>query len=234
MSDGRVTDSPSHRRGFYGADATERERMTEKAVKKEFDGYVKSISLRALDELDPSAVVEIDLPADRIKSMLRDEIRQEMARVKGGFQEQTDLIIETAVRGEITDEDRRKFLETDLYYSNYFGDADRKKQFGEELTGYFEEAVESVKPLVESEHDKFWDCVEDVYEKEEATERLKDHFRRSEILEKYTDEMVLTMALDTGLPIEEIEYTEEGVRVFAEGEKHMRERLEEQAELAYD
>ena len=46
--------------------------------------------------------------------------------------------------------------------------------------------------------------------------------------------MVLTMALDTGLPIEEIEYTEEGVRVFAEGEKHMRERLEEQAELAYD
>jgi len=208
--------------------------MTEKAVKKEFDGYVKSISLRALDELDPSAVVDIDLPADRIKSMLRDEIRQEMARVKGGFQEQTDLIIETAVRGEITDEDRRKFLETDLYYSNYFGDAERKKEFGEELTGYFEEAVESVKPLVESEHDKFWDCVKDVYEKEKAVKLLKNHFRRAEILGKYTDEMVLTMALDTGLPIEEIEYTDEGVRVFAEGEKHMRERLEEQADLAYD
>ena len=208
--------------------------MTEKAVKKEFDGYVKSISLRALDELDPSVVVEVDLPADRIKSMLRDEIRQEMARVKSGFQEQTDHIIETAVKGEITDDDRRKFLETDLYYSNYFGNSERKKQFGEELTEYFEEAVESVRPLVDSEHDDFWDCVKDVYEKDEAIELLKNHFRRSEILEKYTDEMVLTMALDTGLPIEEIEYTNEGVRVFAEGEKHMRERLEEQAEMAYD
>jgi hypothetical protein len=208
--------------------------MTEKAVKKEFDGYVKSISLRALDELDPSAVVDIDLPADRIKSMLRDEIRQEMARVKGGFQEQTDHIIETAVRGEVTDEDRRKFLKSDLYYSNYFGDEERKKRFGNELNDYFEAAVDSVEPLVESEHDDFWDCVKESYEKDEAVRLLKEHFRRSEILEKYTDEMVLTMALDTGLPIEEIEYTEEGVRVFAEGEKHMRERLEEQAELAYE
>jgi len=208
--------------------------MTEKAVKKEFDGYVKSISLRALDELDPSAVVEIDIPADRLKSILRDEIRQEMARVKSGFQEQTDLIIETAAKGEITDEDRRKFLESDLYYSNYFGDSERKKQFGEELTEYFEDAVDSVKPLVESEHDSFWDCVKNVYEKDDAVELLKKHFRRSEILKKYTDEMVLTMALDTGLPIEEIEYTDESVRVFAEGEKHMRKRLEEQADLAYD
>jgi hypothetical protein len=195
---------------------------------------VKSISLRALDELDPSAVVDIDLPADRIKSMLRDEIRQEMARVKGGFQEQTDHIIETAVRGEVTDEDRRKFLKSDLYYSNYFGDEERKKRFGNELNDYFEAAVDSVEPLVESEHDDFWDCVKGSYEKDEAVRLLKEHFRRSEILEKYTDEMVLTMALDTGLPIEEIEYTEEGVRVFAEGEKHMRERLEEQAELAYE
>jgi hypothetical protein len=208
--------------------------MTEKAVKKEFDGYVKSISLRALDELDPSAVVDIDLPADRIKSMLRDEIRQEMARVKSGFQEQTDHIIETASNGEITAEDRRKFLETDLYYSNYFGDAERKEQFGDELTEYFEGAVGGIRPLVESDCDQFWDCVKETYEKEEATEMLQEHFRRSEILKKYTDEMVLTMALDTGLPIEEIEYTEESVRVFGESEKHMRERLEEQAKLAYD
>lgn len=212
----------------------EGERMTEKAVKKEFDGYVKSISLRALDELDPSAVVDIDLPADRIKSMLRDEIRQEMARVKSGFQEQTDHIIETAKKGEITAEDKRKFLETDIYYSNYFGDAERKEQFGDELTEYFEGAVEGIQPLVESDCDQFWDCVKETYGKEEATEMLQEHFRRSEILKKYTDEMVLTMALDTGLPIEEIEYTEESVRVFGESEKHMRERLEEQAKLAYD
>lgn len=208
--------------------------MTETAVKKEFDGYVKSISLRALDELNPARVVDIDLPADRIKSMLRDEIRQEMARVKSGFQEQTDHIIETAGRGEITDEDRRKFLESDLYYSNYFGDADTKKEFGDELTEYFEGVVEGIQPLVESDCDQFWDCVKETYEKEEAIEMLQEHFRRSEILKKYTDGMVLTMALDTGLPIEEIEYTEESVRVFAESEKHMRERLKEQANLAYD
>lgn len=208
--------------------------MTEKAVKKEFDGYVKSVSLKALDELDPTQVVDVNLPPDRIKSLLRDEIRQEMARVKTGFQEQTDLIVETAAKGETTEEDRSKFLELDLYYTNYFGDEDRTEQFGEELTEYFVETVENVAPLVASDEDDFWDAVKDIYDEDEAVEVLQSYFSRSNILEKYTDEMVLTMALDTGLPIEEVEYTEESVRVFAAGEREMRGRIEEQAELVYD
>ena len=208
--------------------------MTEKAVKKEFDGYVKSVSLKALDELDPTQVVDVNLPPDRIKSLLRDEIRQEMARVKTGFQEQTDLIVETAAKGETTEEDKSKFLELDLYYTNYFGDEDRTEQFGEELTEYFVETVENVAPLVASDEDDFWDAVKDIYDEDEAVEVLQSYFSRSNILEKYTDEMVLTMALDTGLPIEEVEYTEESVRVFAAGEREMRGRIEEQAELVYD
>jgi hypothetical protein len=208
--------------------------MTEKAVKKEFDGYVKSVSLKALDELDPTQVVDVNLPPDRIKSLLRDEIRQEMARVKTGFQEQTDLIVETAAKGEATEEDKSKFLELDLYYTNYFGDEDRTEQFGEELTEYFVETVDNVAPLVASDEDDFWDAVKDIYDEDEAVEVLQSYFSRSNILEKYTDEMVLTMALDTGLPIEEVEYTEESVRVFAAGEREMRGRIEEQAELVYD
>ncbi len=208
--------------------------MTEKAVKKEFDGYVKSVSLKALDELDPTKVVEVNLPPERLKSLLRDEIRQEMARIKSGFQEQTDVIVETAAKGEITDEDRRKFLKLDLYYTNYFGDEERKEQFAEELTEYFEKVVEGIQPIIGSDEDDYWDCVKEAYDEDEAVEVLTTYFNRAEILEKYTDEMVLTMALDTGLPIEEIEYTEESVRVFAEGEAEMRERIKEQAELAYE
>lgn len=208
--------------------------MTEKAVKKEFDGYVKSVSLKALDELDPTQVVDVNLPPDRIKSLLRDEIRQEMARVKTGFQEQTDLIVETAAKGEVTEEDKSKFLELDLYYTNYFGDEERTEQFGEELTEYFESTVRNVAPLVASEEEDFWDAVKDIYDEDKAVEVLQGYFSRSDILEKYTDEMVLTMALDTGLPIEEVEYTEESVRVFAEGEREMRGRIEDQAELVYD
>jgi len=210
--------------------------MTEKAVKKEFDGYVKSVSLKALDELDPTQVVDVNLPPDRIKSLLRDEIRQEMARVKTGFQEQSDFIVETAtnLNGGVTDEDKRGFLELDLYYSNYFGDEEREERFGDELAEYFEETVTNVAPLVESDEDDFWDAVVDVYDKEEAVGVLQSYFTRSEILERYTDEMVLTMALDTGLPIEEVEYTEESVRVFAAGEAEMRDRVEEQAEMVYD
>ena len=208
--------------------------MTEKAVKKEFDGYVKSVSLKALDELDPTQVVDVNLPPDRIKSLLRDEIRQEMARVKTGFQEQTDLIVETAAKGEVTEEDKSKFLELDLYYTNYFGDEERTEQFGEELTEYFESTVRNVAPLVASEEEDFWDAVKDIYDEDKAVEALQGYFSRSDILEKYTDEMVLTMALDTGLPIEEVEYTEESVRVFAEGEREMRGRIEDQAELVYD
>ncbi|MFP4174305.1 MAG: hypothetical protein ACLFSW_00805 [Halobacteriales archaeon] len=208
--------------------------MTEKAVKKEFDGYVKSVSLKALDELDPTQVVDVNLPPDRIKSLLRDEIRQEMARVKSGFQEQSDFIVETAANGGATEEDKAKFLELDLYYSNYFGDEERKKQFGDELGEYFEETVENVAPLVASDEEEFWDAVAETYDEDEAVEVLQSYFRRSDILKKYTDEMVLTMALDTGLPIEEVEYTEESVRVFAEGEAEMRGRIEEQANLVYD
>ena len=207
--------------------------MTEKAVKKEFDGYVKSVSLKALDELDPTEVVDVNLPPDRIKSLLRDEIRQEMARVKAGFQEQSDFIVETAAKGEATEEDRGKFLELDLYYSNYFGDEERTEKFGDELGEYFVETVENVAPLVASDEDDFWDAVAETYDRDEAVEVLQSYFRRSDILEKYTDEMVLTMALDTGLPIEEVEYTEESVRVFAAGEAEMRDRVEEQADLVY-
>jgi hypothetical protein len=207
--------------------------MTEKAVKKEFDGYVKSVSLKALDELDPTQVVDVNLPPDRIKSLLRDEIRQEMARVKTGFQEQSDFIVETAANGGATDDDKRKFLELDLYYSNYFGDEERKEKFGNELGEYFEETVRNVAPLVASDEDDFWDAVVDVYDKDEAVEVLQSYFQRSEILGRYTDEMVLTMALDTGLPIEEVEYTEESVRVFAAGEAEMRDRVEEQADMVY-
>jgi hypothetical protein len=208
--------------------------MTEKAVKKEFDGYVKSVSLKALDELDPTQVVDVNLPPDRIKSLLRDEIRQEMARVKTGFQEQTDLIVETAAKGEVTEEDKSKFLELDLYYTNYFGDEKRTEQFGEELSEYFGSTVRNVAPLVASEEEDFWDAVKDIYDEDKAVEVLQGYFSRSDILERYTDEMVLTMALDTGLPIEEVEYTEESVRVFAEGEREMRVRIEDQAELVYD
>jgi hypothetical protein len=207
--------------------------MTEKAVKKEFDGYVKSVSLKALDELDPTQVVDVNLPPDRIKSLLRDEIRQEMARVKTGFQEQSDFIVETAANGGATDDDKRKFLELDLYYSNYFGDEKRKEKFGNELGEYFEETVRNVAPLVASDEDDFWDAVVEVYDKDEAIDVLQSYFQRSEILGRYTDEMVLTMALDTGLPIEEVEYTEESVRVFAAGEAEMRDRVEEQAEMVY-
>jgi len=208
--------------------------MTEKAVKKEFDGYVKSVSLKALDELDPTKVVEVNLPPERLKSLLRDEIRQEMARIKSGFQEQTDVIVETAAKGEITDEDRRKFLKLDLYYTNYFGDEERKNRFAEELTEYFEDVVEGIQPIIASEKDDYWECVRGVYDEDEAVEVLSQYFSRAQILEKYTDEMVLTMALDTGLPIEEIEYTEESVRVFAKGEEEMRERIADQAALAYE
>jgi len=208
--------------------------MTEKAVRKEFDGYVKSVALQSLDELDPTKVVEVNLPVDKVKSVMRDEIRQEMARVKSSFQDQTDVIIDTAVKGQVEDGDLEEFLKTDLFYRNYAGDADRKAEFAERLGEYFERTVKGVAPLIESEEESFWDCVEDVYEKGEAVEVLTNYFSRSDIVKDYTDGMVLNMALDTGLPIEEVEYTEESVRVFTFGEEQMRDRIREQANLVYD
>ncbi|MFB6284762.1 MAG: hypothetical protein ABEK59_12685 [Halobacteria archaeon] len=197
--------------------------MTEEAVKEQLDDYIHEVATHAFHELDPTNVVNVDLPADKIKSALRQDIRQEVIGIKSGFQGQLTVFIQ-AVSEKDRDESFEKFLEEDIFFRNYEGD--REDELRRDLRDHFDEVVENIGPLVESDED-FWVSVEEHYENGEAVESLNTVFKRSEVVEDYRDGFVMEMSLDTGLPIEEIEYTDEGLRVLKSGEEHIQELIEE-------
>ncbi len=211
--------------------------MTEEAVRKKVDKFVHTVAIQSLDELDPLNVLDVDvnLPGDKIKSAMRDDIRQEMATVKARFQDQMEAAVDYSVEGNGTFEEHRdEFLDVDVFYNSYEGNGERKQEFKDDLTEYFETVSEGFEPLVESEEDEYWDAMVDSYTKEEAAEVLDAHFSRVDIVEKYTDDMVMEMELDTGLPIEKMEYTDEAVRIFGVGEQTMRDRVHKQLDKVYD
>lgn len=211
--------------------------MTEEAVRKKLDKFVHTVAIKSLDELDPVNVLDVDvnLPGDKIKSAMRDDIRQEMASVKARFQDQMSVAVDYSLAGNGSfDEHRKEFLDVDVFYNSFEGNGETEQAFRDELTEYFEDTSEGIKPLVESDRDEYWDAMVASYTKEEASEMLDRHFSRVDIVEKYTDDMVMEMELDTGLPIEKMEYTDEAVRVFGAGEEYMRERVQKQLDKVYD
>lgn len=202
--------------------------MTEEAVKQEFDDYIHEVATHAFHELDPKNVVDIDVPADQIKPALRQDIRQEIIGIKSSFQSQLSLYID-AVTGD-RDKIFEKFLEEDVFYRNYHGDT--KDELRNDLRNHFDEVVDNIQPLVESHQDDFWSAVEDSYSRQEATEALNTVFDRSSVVEKYRDGFDMEMSLDTGLPIETVEYTDEGFRVLKSGENHVKQIIENEVEEA--
>ncbi|MFW5929351.1 MAG: hypothetical protein ACOCT0_02905 [Halobacteriota archaeon] len=210
--------------------------MTERAVRHKLGRFVHTVAIRSLDELNPLNVLDVDvnLPGDKLKSAMRDDIRQEMASVKARFQDQADVMVDYSLeRNGRYDDYLEEFLANDVFYSHYHGNGDGRESFQRELKEYFDENTENLAPLIESPEDDFWDAVRDVYGREEARDVLGTHFSRADIIEKYTDGIVLNMELDTGLPIDEMEYTDEGVRIFAVGERQMREQVDEQLDKLY-
>ncbi|MDY6780029.1 MAG: hypothetical protein SV760_05705 [Halobacteria archaeon] len=208
--------------------------MTKDAVRNELDDYVHQVARRSLDEVNPLNVLDANtsLSGGAIKEAMRGDIRQEMIGIKSSFQNQCRLMVESAA-DDAADDYFEEFLESDVFYQNYQGDDESAERFKEDLGEYFDDISQGMKPVVESDEDEFWDAFVDVYEKEEALEVLHRLFNRSEIVQKYADGMVMMMDLDTGLPIEEIEYTQESLRVFEVAEKYLRDMIEEEAEKAY-
>lgn len=210
--------------------------MTEEAVRKKLDKFVHTVAIQSLDELDPVNVLDVDvnLPSDKIKSAMRDDIRQEMATVKARFQDQMEVAVDYSLAGNGSfDEHRDEFLEVDVFYNSYEGNGETDQAFRDDLADYFRETSEGIKPLVDSEEDEYWDAMVECYTKEEASDMLDAHFSRADIIEKYKDDMVMEMELDTGLPIEKMEYTDEAVRVFGVGEQVMRDRVQKQLDKVY-
>lgn len=211
--------------------------MTEEAVRKKLDKFVHTVAIQSLDELNPVNVLDVDvnLPGDKIKSAMRDDIRQEMATVKARFQDQMGLAVDCSLAENGSfEEHKEEFLDADVFYNSYAGNGESEQAFRDDLGEYFRETSEGIKPLVESEKDEYWDAMVACYTKEEASDMLDAHFSRVDIIEKYKDDMVMEMALDTGLPIEKMEYTDEAVRVFGVGEQVMRDRVQKQLDKVYD
>lgn len=206
--------------------------MTHDAVIDKLDEYIHTVAIQAIDELDPSRVVNVDLPAESIKSAMRDDIRHEMIGIKSSFSDQMIAMIEYAETEESLDEHVEGFLAVDVFYEDFVGDDDRREAFRDDLEQYFVRGSSALQPLIRSETDDFWSCFVETYTREELDDFMT-LFRRSEVVAPYIDDLRITMELDTGLPIEEVEYTEEAVRVFDEAERYLREIIRDEADRAY-
>ncbi|MFP4632513.1 MAG: hypothetical protein ACLFMT_03640 [Halobacteriales archaeon] len=196
--------------------------MTERAVRSKLLRFVHVAALHSLDELDPFNVINVDLDmsSSALKEFFRSELRQETARIKARFQEQTEVIVDYAAEDGGAEDYLDDYLASDLYYQAY--DGEKETDFRDDLLDYLRTTGDNLRPVVESPEDDFWDAVLDVYTGPEALEVFDYHFDRSRIVRDYVEGLDLRMQVDTGLPIGELEYTEESLRIYASGEDELR------------
>lgn len=201
------------------------------AVVEQFDEFLDAVAKHAFHELEPKNVVEdqfgslddlgIDLAGLGIKQAFRDTLRQDLITMKTSFQEEYRVIVDAAEDGDV-DGHREDFLAKDMFYDVYQGP--HGDDLRDDLYGFFDRSVEAIAPVVGSDEETFWDAVAAVYTADEARENLGIPFDRSPILDGYRDGLVIEYDLEhLELGMESIEYTDEALRVLAEGERYLRE-----------
>lgn len=208
--------------------------MTREAVIEKLEEYIHTVAIQAIDELDPSRVMEVDLPSEAIKSAMRDDIRQEMIQIKASFEDQCRYMVDVGdPETDAAVEDLLEaFLDADVFYPEFVGDDDARRALEDDLEDYFARSAVALEPLVASDADGFWPAMVESYG-QDAFDEFFVIFRRAEIVEPHAEYVRITMDLDTGLPIDEVEYTDEAVRVFRAAEEYLRAIIRAEAESAY-
>ncbi len=167
--------------------------------------------------------------------LMKDDIRQEILDIKTCFENQFNLIIEFVDQDNIEkNQFHNEFIRHDVFYKNYFGEASKSKQFQDDLKIYFNNVTNQLEPVVNSGEDDFWESVKDVYDKAGGLELLETVFRRSKHIREYRSGIQLTLDLNSGIPIDEIEYTEEALRVLEYGEDELRKQAKKEVNEVFE
>jgi hypothetical protein len=189
----------------------------------------------AFKEVKPLSVVGLGfLPGNRVtKMVLRPVILGNMNEIEMSVKNALTLAMdysEELARGEKGNADkyRRKFLESDIFYTNYEGD--RKGELREMLIRHFDEMAHDMAPLVETDADGFWDAVVEMYGKYETEELLRHHFSFiGKVVEEFGDEIEMTFSVS----IFSFDYTDEALRILPKVETRIRRELVDKTDEIY-
>jgi len=206
--------------------------MTEKAVRRQFDAFIKRMDRYVAEEVNPLNAVDsrIRLPKGAVNAALRPFVRGEVDSVGSSFEKKFDIVVDCAA-GDTVEQRRDEYLRADAFYAN--ADPEVRDELGRELVESLRKMSENVKPLVESEHDEFWEAVADVYDEEGAKTAILESFDYSGTAQKYADRVDLTVTVKAGILSKEIEYTDEAVRSLTAAEKRLRRDVAAEIEKLY-
>lgn len=206
--------------------------MTEQAVRRQFDAFIDRMDRYVAEEVNPLNAVDsrIRLPKGAVNAALRPFVRSEVNTVGSSFEKKFSIVVDCAA-GDTVEDRREEYLRADAFYTS----ADRRvrEDLGRKLTESLRRMSGNVRPLVESEHDDFWEAVADVYDEEGAKKAILESFDYSGTAQKYADKVDLTVTVKAGVLSKDIEYTDEAVRSLTAAEKRLRRDVTAEIEKLY-
>jgi len=204
-------------------------------IRKQLYVFLENGKEHAFKEMRPMSVVGLGfLPGNRTtKMILRPLILRNMNEIEMSVKNSLMLAMDYAeelAQGEAENSEkyRRKFLESDIFYTNYEGD--RKDELREMLVRHFDEMAHDMAPLIETEEDSFWEATRGSYDKYETEELLRHHFS---FVEKVIDEFGEGMSMTSTLGPLGFDYTDEALRVLPKVERRLRHEIIEEVDDAY-
>jgi hypothetical protein len=208
--------------------------MTEEAVRDRFDDYIDSMYGYVTEEIQPlNAVGFPSFVSKPARKATMPVARRETDAVGRSFERKFGIVVDCAA-GDDVDERRDDYLEADAFYSNFRGSEEDRRRMADELVGRLREMSEAVAPIVESDRERFWDAVVEVYDREEAHAALDGCFDYGETARRYADDTELTLTLDVGPFSKTVDYTDEAVRVLEISERRLREEVSRDVDAVYD
>jgi|GEM_PF-1160249 len=209
--------------------------MGKEEIRQQLYVFLEKGTGYAFEEVKPLSVVGLGiLPGNRVtKVVLRPLILGNMNEIEMSVKNALTLAMdysEEVARGKKGNADkyRRKFLESDIFYTNYEGD--RKDELREMLIRHFDEMAHDMAPLVETDADGFWDAVVETYGKYETEELLRHHFSFiGKVVEEFGDEIKMTFSVS----IFSFDYTDEALRILPKVETRIRRELVDKTDEVY-
>lgn len=210
------------------------EGASREAVVGQFEVFMERIIHDALEEFEPFRVVNMNgMPGnDRVKKALGPVIRDELGRLRKSVETQFDIVMRYIETGD-TEMCRRDFLRNDIFYNSFEGDQRAKRSLGRDLTERMTRMGEDMAPLVETGEEEFWDALVAAYDEDEAREMLPRHFAYTETLNRYRNDLCLTVRVGGKVLGTEVEYTKEAMRVLDVAETRLREHMREEVNGVY-
>ena len=209
--------------------------MGKAEVRRHLYVFLERGAEHAYEELRPLSVVRLGfLPGNRFtkvvfRRIVLGRIKEVEMSVKSSLALAMDYSEEIARgREQEADKYRRKFLESDILYTNYEGD--RKDEMKEVLTRRFDEMAREMVPLVRADTDSFWEAMRESYAKQEAMELVAHHFSFVEkVVDEFGDGVSMTFSLGPFV----FDYTDEALRVLPIVERRLRYEILDELDEEY-